>query len=96
MKRLIFDAPSGFSVTTASQQVLASDRARQFCEISNTSPSVRVYISFGEHAAVVGKGTFLAPNGGTTTLTEAYMRSMQKVNAIADGGTAVVAIQIGR
>lgn len=96
MKKLTFDAPSGFTVTVANQKVLDYDRGRQFCEITNASPSVKVFISFGTHPAEVNKGTFLMPNGGTVTLTELYMRSTQQVNAIADGGSANIAIQIGR
>lgn len=96
MKLLTFDAPSNFTATTTSQQVLAADNKRVFCEITNTHASAIVYLSFGPHNAVVGKGTPLMPNGGTVTLTEEYMRCRQAVNAIASAGTANIAISIGR
>jgi len=96
MKKLFFDAPTGFTVTTASQEVLAADRARQFTEIVNVSPSVTVFLAFGEHDAEVNKGTPLMPNGGTVTLTAEYMRCMQRVSAICGSTTAPIAIQVGR
>lgn len=96
MKTLTFDAPSNFMATTSSQEVLVADQKRIFCEIINTHTTAKVYLAFGAHDAVVGKGTCLMPNGGTLTLTEEYMRCKQRVSGICDAGTANIAIQIGR
>lgn len=96
MKTLTFDAPSNFTVTTSSQQVLAADSKRVFCEIINTHASAKIFLAFGAHDAVANKGTCLMPNGGTLTLTEEYMKCRQRVSAICDTGTANAAIQIGR
>lgn len=92
MKNLIFQAPANFSVTTSNQKMLDRNRSRRFLEIINTHATAKAYLAYGSHAAVVGKGTVLMPNGGVVTFTEEYMRSIEQINVIGDG-SLTLAIQ---
>jgi len=52
------------SVGAASASILAENEARKRAIISNGHATNSAWICFGE-AAVVGKGAYLAPNGGS-------------------------------
>ncbi len=90
MKNLTMRAPQSFTASGTSQVMLGADPRRYFAEIANPHPTAIAYLSYGTNPAVLGKGTVLMPNGGTTTLIDARVQ----INVISTG-TPELAIQAG-
>jgi len=74
-------APSFKSVGAASVEIVAANPARRSLVLVNES-TVRVYLAFGAHAAVVGRGIVLMPNGGTWEMDPSTYTTLA-VNGIA-------------
>lgn len=75
------------TVTTASQTILAENDARKRAIVCNGHATNSAWLAFGE-SAVVGKGIYLAPNGGSFEIApdELYTGDIQCI-ASASGTT---------
>lgn len=85
-------APAQASVSNSSGEAVALNASRKGMTLVNTSDAW-IYIAFAAHAAVVGRGTPIAPGGGSWTMTKETFTTAA-VNAIASAaGGKNLAIQ---
>jgi hypothetical protein len=78
------------TVGTSSSSVLAENDARKRAIICNGHASNSAWVSFGE-AAIVGKGVYLAPNGGSFEIPPDELYTGQ-VFCIASGAGTLIGI----
>lgn len=71
--------------------LLAAANPRRSCIVISNSSDVGIWISFGE-AAVIGQGIYLAPAGGTLTITDEKMWRGAIYGIAASGSNKVVGV----
>lgn len=79
---------AGVSLGAASALILAANESRKRAIIVNGHATHSVWLAFGE-AAVVGKGVYLAPNGGSFEIPPDEMWT-GTVYGIASGAATTV------
>lgn len=91
--------PEGYNVTTAGVRVAISNDLRKYWAATNASDTA-IYLSLwtnnGLNTAVVGKGIYLAPNGGSFELNNVNMY-YDEIWAIHGGaGAKRLCVQVGQ
>jgi hypothetical protein len=88
-------APEGYDVGTTSTLVAAAQPLRKYWACTNSSDTA-IYLALSNNGAEVGKGIYLAPNGGSFELNNVNMY-FDKIYAIHEGsGTKRLCVQAGR
>jgi len=87
--------PEGYNVTTSGTLLAAASDYRRFIAITNASDEP-IYLALSSNGAEVGKGVYIAPNGGAFELNNVNMY-YGEIWAIHDGvGNKRVCVQVGR
>ncbi|MBL4654152.1 MAG: hypothetical protein JKY53_15010 [Flavobacteriales bacterium] len=82
--------PNNKTITTVSTEILAANSNRVWCFLTNDGFQ-DVWIAVG-HPAVVGKGIFLAKNGGKEKI-DLNAHNNEAINGIVAADTSTVALQ---
>jgi phage tail protein X len=84
-------APDSHSVTDSNTEAVPANATRRGLAITNIGTTI-VYLAFGAHAAVAGKGIALYPNGGSWNMSDRALTTLA-VNAIVATGSGSLSIQ---
>jgi len=85
--------PTNVTVQATSTVLLEKDKNLRTVELTNTDASVDVWLSMDPWPAVVNKGFYL--KAGSSKVFDVESIPIEGLNAIGNGGTALVAIGRG-